>query len=239
MGVVSDSSTYYSADYPLSTANFDPRGTDYNFRVKGASGANNNIDTITAPSRGDGHILIVEGTDDTATVTFRDDQVGTNIKLGGSARILGDGDVLVLRYQHDGFWHELIHKPVNEGGGLRTITTEVDASAGGTAQTTTIGLIPANAILWDVHATVVTAFNGDATTTLEVGVIGNNDAYIDTSDFDPSSLGTQLSMQKGTNNDIKIPERSASARSVRAVWTNTASASAGLVEVTLLYSVLD
>lgn len=240
IGLTSDTNDYYSADKPLSSTNFDPRGSDYNFRVKGASSANNNIDTITAPSRGDGHVLILEGTDDTATVTLRDDQAGTNIYLGGNVRVLGDGDVIVLRYQHDGFWHELLWAPSEGGGGgLKTVTATVDASAGGTAQTAALFTIPANAMLWDVHARVATVFDGDTTTTFEVGVSGNIDAYIDTSDFNPTTASLQLSNRSGTNNDVKSAEFSATARSLIGTWTNTASASTGSIVVTALYSIMD
>lgn len=238
-GVVSDINTYFDADKPLSTTNFDPKGSDYNFRVRGASSANNNIDTITAPSRGDGHILILEGADNTATVTLRDDQAGTNLVLGGNARVLGDGDVIVLRYSQ-GYWRELVFKPREGfGGGIQAVTTTVDASAGGVAQTTTIAVVPAGALLLNVHARVATVFNGDTTTTLEVGVSGNADAYIDTADFDVTSATAQQSMIDGAGgtNDVETIEYSATARTIIATWTNDDNASTGSVVVTVLYMI--
>lgn len=237
----SDANTFYDTDKPLATTHLSFKGTDYNYRIKGAGGANQNLDTIDAPpTNSNGHILILEGADSTATVTVRDDQAGTNIKLGGSARVLGDGDVLELRYQHDGFWHEFgWHPREGSGGGRRTVTATVNAAAGGTGQTAALFTIPANAILWDVHSRVATVFNGDTTTTFEVGVSGNTDAYIDPSDFNPTSSGLQLSNRNGTNNDVKSAEYSATARSLIATWTNTASATTGSIVVTADYSVLD
>ena len=86
-------------------------------------------------------------------------------------------------------------------------TTTVDASGGGSAQTTNCTNVPAGSVILNVEAKVVTPFDGDTTTTLEVGVSGNADAYIDTSDFDPSAAaGTVAGSASGTNNDIKYAQ---------------------------------
>ena len=112
----------------------------------------------------------------------------------------------------------------------------VDASAGGTGQTTNLTLVPANSLLLAVCAEVVTPFDGDTTTTLEVGISGNADKYIDTSDFDPSGVaGTNYCNIGGTNNDQKTPEWIDSASQLIATWTNTASAAAGSVAIYAVY----
>jgi len=115
-------------------------------------------------------------------------------------------------------------------------STTVDASGGGSSQTTNCTLIPANSLLLAVYAEVVTAFDGDTTTTLEVGVSGNADNYIDTSDFDPSAAaGTNMCNDGGTNNDQKDPEWIDAALQLEAAWTNTANMTAGDVTVTVVY----
>jgi len=108
----------------------------------------------------------------------------------------------------------------------------VNASAGGVAQTTNVTLVPAGSILLNVTAVVTTAFNGNATTTLEVGVSGNIDAYIDTADFDPEgAVNTYASSLGGTTNDIKNPQYISANTQLIATWTNTAAATAGVVTV--------
>ena len=115
-------------------------------------------------------------------------------------------------------------------------TTTVDTSAGGTAQTTNCTVVPADSLILAVYAEVDTAMDGDTTTTLEVGVSGNIDNYVDTSDFDPSAAaGTQACTIGGTTNDQKVVEWVAAATTVIATWTNTASASAGSVRVVVIY----
>ena len=96
-----------------------------------------------------------------------------------------------------------------EGGHnlVTKVSVEVDGSAGGSAQTTAITTVPAGAILLNVTATVVESFDGDTTTTLEVGVSGNIDKYIDTVDFDPeAAVGTVKASLGGTTNDQKVAE---------------------------------
>jgi len=109
----------------------------------------------------------------------------------------------------------------------------IDASAGGTGETTNLTLVPAGSILLNVLAKVTTPFDGDTTTTLEVGVAGNDDAYIDTVDFDPSGTAetTYASSVGGTNNDIKTAQWLAGATQLVATWTNTANMTAGSVTV--------
>lgn len=129
---------------------------------------------------------------------------------------------------------------VNAGaGGLSvpiTILTTVDSSAGGVAQETNCALIPADSILLNVTAVVAAAMNGDTTKTLEVGVTGNIDAYIDSTDFDPSAAAdTYASSLNGTTNDVVTPQWLAAETQLIATWTNTASASAGSTLVYVTY----
>ena len=117
-----------------------------------------------------------------------------------------------------------------------TETFTVDASAGGVAQVTNLSLLPAESTLINVSAIVGVAFDGDTTTTLEVGVSGNADAFIDTVDFDPSAVaGTSACSLGGTTNDIKGAKYYATATQLIATWTNTANASAGEVVVEITY----
>ena len=121
-------------------------------------------------------------------------------------------------------------------GAVVVDSTTVDSSAGGTGETTNCTLIPAGSILLGVEAKVVTPMDGDTTTTLEVGVSGNADAYIDTSDFDPSAAAdTVAGSASGTNNDIKTVQYLGAATQTIATWTNTDNMTAGDTTVTVVY----
>lgn len=113
----------------------------------------------------------------------------------------------------------------------------VDCSAGGTAQTVNLSLIPRNSILQNVNIYVSQAFNGNATKTIEVGVSGNTDKYIDPVDASTAGAG-QSTMSGGTNNDQKHPERMTSNTQLICTWTNSASASAGKALISITYTVL-
>jgi hypothetical protein len=119
---------------------------------------------------------------------------------------------------------------------LKSVTTTIDMSAGGTAQTAAVTTVPAGSFLLGVVAVVGTAADGDATQTLEVGVTGNIDAYIDTLNFNPgAAAGTQACSIGGANNDVKTYQYLAAATPIIATWTNTANATAGAVDVTVIY----
>jgi len=120
-----------------------------------------------------------------------------------------------------------------------TTSTLIDASGGGTAETTAVMTVPLGCIIKEVVAVVTATFDGDATQTFEVGITGNTDAYIDPSDFDPAgSPNAFLSMSAGTNNDVKFPQWNAAAVPIIATWTNTGSTSAGSVTVYVTYTSL-
>lgn len=119
---------------------------------------------------------------------------------------------------------------------VRRVRTTVDASAGGTGETTNCALVPVDAILMNICAEVAVPFDGDTTTTFEVGISGNADAYIDTSDFDPSAAaGTRAASLGGTTNDNKVAEYIGTAAQIIATWTNTANMTAGSIYVDVYY----
>lgn len=132
------------------------------------------------------------------------------------------------RLMPDGTWHRIDSK--------KTVRVTVDASAGGTGETTSIVTLPAGSIIHEVVAHAEVAFDGDTTTTLEVGVDGNADKYIDQAEFDPSTLNDWQAMTGGGSNDQGTAEYLTAATEIIATWTNTANASAGTVEVLVTYS---
>jgi hypothetical protein len=66
--------------------------------------------TPTLANGADGQVLIIQGTDDTNTVTVQDEGTlaGSNLELGAATRTLGKGDLLVLTFDStDGAWYEI------------------------------------------------------------------------------------------------------------------------------------
>jgi len=82
---------------------------------------------------------------------------------------------------------------------------------------------------------VTEEFDGDTTTTLEVGVSGNADKYIEATDFDPSDATSQACNIGGANNDQTTFEYIGTNTTLVATWTNDDNATEGLVEVIVLY----
>ena len=113
--------------------------------------------------------------------------------------------------------------------------TAIDASTNGTATTVTCTLVPADSILLNVVAYVSATFNGDTTQTIEVGIEGNIDKYIDTSDIDPSGAPLQMDIQAGTNQDQKGQEYCVADTQLICTWTNTTSATTGTASVYVEY----
>ncbi len=121
-------------------------------------------------------------------------------------------------------------------GGVKIVTTEVDASGQGSAQTTAIATVPIHSVILSVIARVTEAFDGDTTTTFEVGITANPDQFIDTSDFEPETLGLTLDNVASTTADVNgISTTGTSTLAIEALWTNTGSGVAGKVEVTVIY----
>ena len=119
---------------------------------------------------------------------------------------------------------------------VKRIDTLVTALPDGTASTTAVGTVPAGSVILGVVATVVDPFDG-TTDTLEVGIAGNTDKYIDPVDLDTDgAAGTTIFSATGTNNDQKVLEYATAAIPVIATWTNTGgTATAGSVRVQVIY----
>ena len=119
---------------------------------------------------------------------------------------------------------------------VKRIDTLVTALPDGTASTTAVGTVPAGSVILGVVATVVDPFDG-TTDTLEVGITGNTDKYIDPVDLDTDgAAGTTIFSATGTNNDQKVLEYATAAIPVIATWTNTGgTATAGSVRVQVIY----
>lgn len=115
-----------------------------------------------------------------------------------------------------------------------TYTEIVDCSAGGIAQTEALTTLGAGSVIQDIVCAVTETFNGDATKTFEVGIVGNTDKYIDPVDC-PITSGQVMTMSGGTNNDQKVPEALAAGTALIATWTNTAAATTGKIRVTVIY----
>jgi hypothetical protein len=119
-------------------------------------------------------------------------------------------------------------------GLVKYFEKEVDCSGGGTAQTTAICTIPIGSIILEVMTRCTEAFDGDATQTFEVGLAANTDKYIDPVDC-PVTLAGVMAMEMGTNNDQKVKEPLGAAMALIAKWTNTANATAGKMNVKVVY----
>jgi hypothetical protein len=163
------------------------------------------------------------------------DGIDCNIPIGEGKSITfdkGDGTVVTLGLNASG------GLSIDNAGTLADIKVAsiiVDCSGGGTAETEDIVVLPAGSTILEVIVHTTEAFDGDATTTFEVGIAGNIDNYVDTVDFDVSTLNTFVSMTGGTTNDNKVPEVVAAETTIIATWTNTANMTAGKVKVTVVY----
>ncbi len=121
-------------------------------------------------------------------------------------------------------------------GIVKVVTTEVDASGQGTAQTTAIATVPAHCLIISVIAEVTEAFDGDTTTTFEVGITANPDQFIDTADFEPETNNLTLDNVGSTTADVNgMSTTGSSTLAIEALWTNTGSGSAGKINVTVVY----
>ncbi len=119
---------------------------------------------------------------------------------------------------------------------VKMVHVDVDASAGGTATTVALFTIPANSILLTVIAKVVTPFDGTTIQTLEVGITGNIDKYIDLVDFLPeAAANVNKASLNGVTNDQDQPEYLAAATALIATWTNTGTPAAGVTRVYAVY----
>jgi len=151
----------------------------------------------------------------------------------GSWRLAISGNDLVLQRRESGSWttKETTYT------GPRTVKTSVDASGGGTAQETAIVTIPLGSIIHEVVLVVTETFDGDATQSIEVGLTGNTDKYIDPVDVGGTPTADDYhTMTGGTNNDQLTTEFCVAAQAIVATWTNTADATAGAFDVYVTYT---
>lgn len=79
-------------------------------KVGGAGSAIVMTSTPTIPDSEEGQLLIIQGADESNTVSFQDQSIlaGSNLELGAASRILGKGDILTLTYDAaDSVWYEV------------------------------------------------------------------------------------------------------------------------------------
>jgi hypothetical protein len=124
---------------------------------------------------------------------------------------------------------------VLETNATKTLTTELDAADGGVAEEDVLFTLPENSLLMNVTAVTTEAFDGDATTTLDIGVEGTTNAYIHTDDIDVSAVDTQASSLNGTNNGVKTAEYLKEETEILATWTNDDNSTEGKVKVIITY----
>ena len=110
----------------------------------------------------------------------------------------------------------------------------VDCSAGGVAQTEALVTLSAGTILLEIITICTEAFNSAGVKTFEVGIAANTDKYIDPVDC-PVTLNGVMTMAGGTNNDQKTHEALTASTPLIATWTNTAAATAGKMQVKVIY----
>ena len=122
-------------------------------------------------------------------------------------------------------------------GIVRTATVSVDCGAGGTAQTTAIVTLPANSTVLDVHALCTEVFNGDTTQDLSVGVSGTAAKYLASADYENGANDINANDEAFASNlgTPTAPAHTAAGESIIATWSNDASASTGIVKVTVTY----
>lgn len=106
-----------------------------------------------------------------------------------------------------------------------------------TGAAATLMTIPAGSVLHSVTAKCTQAMNGSGTKTFEVGTATNADAYIDSVDFDPSTLSDVQSSNQGGSNDVGYAYLFSSDTNIVATWTNTGGTpTAGRVAVYVTYT---
>lgn len=173
-------------------------------------------------------------------LTDEEGEIVVTIDEGGDVSLSG-ADNVAYDPGNSGLAATDVQAAIDEvaAGGLHTVVVDIDCSAGGSAEEDEVATVPAGSMLLSVVAQLTEAFNGDATTTFEVGVTGNTDAYIDPTDFDADgtlgAAGTVLSNIGGSNNDVKTAQFLAAETDIVATWTNTAAATAGTVRVIVTY----
>lgn len=122
-------------------------------------------------------------------------------------------------------------------GTYKVVTTVVDVSAGGSAQTTAIATIPALSVVTEVHLRVTEDFDGDTTQDLAVGVSGTPAKYLASADFETGADDIDSGDEAFASalGSPTVPVSLVSGEAIIATWTNDGSASAGSVRVSVTY----
>lgn len=123
------------------------------------------------------------------------------------------------------------------GAVVRTATVDVDCGAGGSAQTTNVLVLPANSVVLEVHARCTETFTGDTTQDLSVGVAGTAAKYLASADFENGAddINSGDEAFASALGSPTVPVSVPAGETIIATWTNTASATAGIVRVSVTY----
>jgi len=121
----------------------------------------------------------------------------------------------------------------------RTVKYTVDCSSTVSGSTVNLLTLPAGAVMHEVAAVVTTSFNG--TTEFDIGDGSTADLFIDRDDLGAGGAITAdeysvMTDQAGSHTGTKAPYYAVAATTVTATVTNTASATAGEVDVFITYS---
>lgn len=168
----------------------------------------------------------------------RDDRSGITLDAGGFAvdgkQVLKAQEATIL----DAAASTVAATTLVPNTGIVRAFKEVDASAFSGVTETALFTMPARSLLLCVEAKVIEAFDGDTTTTFEVGLTGNIDQWIDGTDFEPETLNLLRSNLAGSNNDETIPTYHSTAQAFVSTAVNDSNNTAGKVEVTAHYITL-
>ena len=168
----------------------------------------------------------------------KDDEIAefTNVLLRGTTDIRGTvkiDEVAITATPADLNLIAGLAAPAITTGMVKYFEKEITCSVG-IAQTGAIVTVPLGAVILDVMTHCTVAFNGDTTTTFEVGLAANTDKYIDPVDC-PVTLNGVMNIPIGTNQDQKTTEVLGAAMAIIYTYTNTAKATAGKMKVKVIY----
>ncbi len=117
-------------------------------------------------------------------------------------------------------------------------TLDTSADTGASATETAFHTVPARSIIYCVECETLTAMNGGTSSSFEVGLTGNIDQYIDTTDYDPGTGATIAASLGGTTNDTKVPLYNSTAQALVTNHINDGSATTGSIKTTVVYQTL-
>ena len=128
---------------------------------------------------------------------------------------------------------------VNNHGFVRfTVQKDVSSDTGAGATEAALVTVPAQSIIHMVECFTTTAMNGSTSSSVEIGINGNVDLYIDTADYDPGTINTIQASLAGSSNDQKVPLYSKTAVPLVTSVINDGSATTGSILITVIYQVL-